>query len=48
MFQHLNNQSSNFKGSNNNQAQNFGTTADRQKKYNTIDTSIQNNPVQTS
>ena len=44
MFQHLNKQGSNFKGAAGGQAQNIGagSTADRQKKYNTIDTSIQN------
>lgn len=46
MFQHLNNQSSNFKGSTGGQgAGNLANTADRQKKYNTIDTSVQNMPI---
>jgi hypothetical protein len=50
MFQHVNNnQSINKKGSSAAQTvnmNNLGNTADRQKKYNTIDTNVQNIAVQ--
>lgn len=50
MFQHVNNnQSINKKGSSAVQTvnmNNLGNTADRQKKYNTIDTNVQNIAVQ--
>ena len=52
MFQHVNNnQSINKKGSSAVQTvnmNNLGNTADRQKKYNTIDTNVQNIAVQGS
>ena len=50
MFQHVNNnQSINKKGNSAVQTtnmNNLGNTADRQKKYNTIDTNVQNIAVQ--